>query len=295
MVMKRKAFTLIELLVVIAIIAVLMAILMPALQRAREQGQRAVCMGTLKQLTLVWLMYADDNDDRLVNGETGIDPAGRGDLHRGERYWAGKCWPDLYASPRPPAVQIPRETQIAEIKKGVLWNYTKELGMYTCPTALRGELLAYNPMDGINGMPRTGTNNGGAPATGPNGKQLWVKKKNNIFNPAYRIVFIDEGAATPDSFAVHWTTSTWQHWDDPPVRHGDGTVVSFADGHVDYHKWQGATTVKFGRTYAGYKGPNHTPGDAFGAWSAEAWTDLLYIHQGCWGQINPSFPVANTR
>jgi len=48
---KRGGFTLIELLVVIAVIAILMAILMPALNRAREQGKRAVCLSNLKQLT----------------------------------------------------------------------------------------------------------------------------------------------------------------------------------------------------------------------------------------------------
>ncbi|HUV63653.1 MAG TPA: prepilin-type N-terminal cleavage/methylation domain-containing protein, partial [Sedimentisphaerales bacterium] len=64
---RLTGFTLIELLVVIAIIAILMGILMPALRRVREQGQRAVCLSTLKQLTLAWIMYADDNDDRLVN------------------------------------------------------------------------------------------------------------------------------------------------------------------------------------------------------------------------------------
>ena len=67
----RRGFTLIELLVVIAIIAILMAILMPALKRAREQGQRAACLSNLKNLTLAWIMYADDNSDRIVNGDSG--------------------------------------------------------------------------------------------------------------------------------------------------------------------------------------------------------------------------------
>ena len=68
---KRSGFTLIKLLVVIAIIAILMAILMPTLNRAREQGQRIVCESNLKQLTLAWIMYADDNDDKIDNGNAG--------------------------------------------------------------------------------------------------------------------------------------------------------------------------------------------------------------------------------
>ena len=68
---EDKGFTLIELLVVIAIIAILMAILMPTLHRAREQGQRAACLSNLKQLTMAWIMYADENDNKIVNGLPG--------------------------------------------------------------------------------------------------------------------------------------------------------------------------------------------------------------------------------
>lgn len=66
-----KGFTLIELLVVIAIIAVLMAMLMPALNRAREQGKRAACLNNLRQLGLAWILYADDNENKIVNANTG--------------------------------------------------------------------------------------------------------------------------------------------------------------------------------------------------------------------------------
>ena len=68
---NKQAFTLIELLVVIAIIAVLMAVLMPALNRAREQGKRAVCLNKLKQLSLAWILYADENDDNLPKTDEG--------------------------------------------------------------------------------------------------------------------------------------------------------------------------------------------------------------------------------
>jgi prepilin-type N-terminal cleavage/methylation domain-containing protein len=63
----KRAFTLVELLVVIGIIAVLIGILLPALNRAREQGRRTVCLSNLRQLGTAMLAYANEHKGRLPN------------------------------------------------------------------------------------------------------------------------------------------------------------------------------------------------------------------------------------
>jgi prepilin-type N-terminal cleavage/methylation domain-containing protein/prepilin-type processing-associated H-X9-DG protein len=250
---QTEGFTLIELLVVIAVIAILMAILMPALTRAKEQGERAACLSNLKQLQLAWILYADDNDDKVVSSEAG----GTWRSVYGEP-WVGVTWANSWAQ----GGQLPESDQLRGIETGALWSYVREADLYKCPTGYRGELMTYAMMISSNGRSVDGSPQ--------------FKKRLRVPRPAERLIFIDEGLSSPDAYSTKYIVPTW--WDQPITRHGDGTNFAYADGHSDYHKWTGLETIKLGR--------NHVRSwvGEFAPKTPEGLEDLQWVQWGIWGK-----------
>ncbi len=68
-----RAFTLIELLVVIAIIVIIAAILFPVFTTARDKARQASCISNMKQLSLGFVQYSQDNDEAFPCGEYHCD------------------------------------------------------------------------------------------------------------------------------------------------------------------------------------------------------------------------------
>jgi len=80
----RRGFTLVELLVVIGIIALLISILLPSLSRAREQAKAVKCLNNLRQVSLTFVMYANENKGNL--------PVRNASKGQGHKQWDWIYW-----------------------------------------------------------------------------------------------------------------------------------------------------------------------------------------------------------
>ncbi|UCE50770.1 MAG: prepilin-type N-terminal cleavage/methylation domain-containing protein [Phycisphaerales bacterium] len=250
---KAKAFTLIELLVVIAIIAILLAILMPALNRVREQGKRAACLNNCKQMALSWNLYADDNDDKIVNGNTST----------GGHNKDGTCW--VYW----PGRNASEQQRIDGIRRGLLYEYCPNIELYKCPTGIRDEVVTYAIVDAMNGYDAI-----------PGADGQIVKNRNDIRSPARRALFLDEGRLSPASWTIWYDQPRW--WDQITTRHGDGTNFSFVDGHSEYWKWKDATTLEIAKADYTYWQGTGRHGDMSRCPGSE---DLVKVQKAVWGKL----------
>jgi len=249
----RRAFTLIELLVVIAIIAILMAILMPALNRAREQGKRSVCLQNNKTLVMGWMLYCDESRGYMPGTQA---------LNLGSPVPRDKSsWVKKPTGTTP--VDAPVEDQIQAIEEGVLYPLVKNIKVFRCPVAKGHEMRSYSASHAMNGSSFDG---------GP-----VLKNRYKIKHSVQRIVYIDDfGEDWDAAWAVPWSQPAW--WNPIPARHGAGTTVGMADGHSEWWAWKDTRTIDMMERWDwGRKGDN------LNSISHAGNPDLVRIQKAIWG------------
>jgi prepilin-type N-terminal cleavage/methylation domain-containing protein len=229
---RRRGFTLIELLVVIAIIAILAAMLLPALSKAKVKAQAISCMNNQKQLTLAWIMYADDNQDRVPPNASGSGSQGG---------WVDG-WLDFGGANTD-------NTNTIKLTNAKIGPYTKSIGIYKCPAdnynvTIRGVNMPRVRSVAMNSYIGVLDADYGTRQTPP---CYTYKKLSDIRRPppSNLWVFVDEH---PDSINDGWLTDSWPGgggWGDLPASyHAAACGLGFADGHAEIRKWRDKATLE---------------------------------------------------
>ncbi len=251
------AFTLIELLVVIAIIAILAAMLLPALNKSKAKAQGIMCMNNMHQLTVAWMQYSHDSNDRLPYASAGSVGGTPNPLTDPFVWVTGRIDSDPNnRSNWDPAV---------DIKKSPLWSYCgNSLGIWKCPA----DLSTIVPSSGSYAGQRTPRIRsmamiiwlggfGGELSTSYGGVRSppWrlYLRLNQVIDPgpSRTLVFWDEreDAINWGNFYIDMTgypsqpQLTQWNWDLPGSYHNKAGGLSFVDGHAEIKRWLDARTT----------------------------------------------------
>jgi prepilin-type N-terminal cleavage/methylation domain-containing protein/prepilin-type processing-associated H-X9-DG protein len=233
------AFTLIELLVVIAIIAILAALLLPSLANAKKKAQQTVCINNLKEISLGFIMYADDNKNvflPFVNGAVTYQAGGYYEIPTDDASlndFAGDT------------IEQATANALQALTNSLIYFYVKNTGSFRCPGDLRS---THAPGNGFAVCTYSKTQNYAGDSYGRNGTTFWgmdanVEKDSDVQAASMTFMLVEDTdwrGIDDGTWVVDWSLGPPQSfaWQDPVgMYHGNINNWAFVDGHVEKHTW----------------------------------------------------------
>ena len=230
----HRGFTLIELLVVVAIIAILASLLLPVLSKAKMQARRVQCLNHARQITVAWTLYSGDREERLaLNGAQ--EGMGR------ETLWVAGGYHNFSAA-------FTNRMYLVDPRYASFAAYLADPAPYKCPSdrttamSLRGRPVPQLRSYAMNLYMGANSSMQGRLSA----RHRTFRRSTDLASPSRTFLLMDltpQSLCTP-AFIVpmRGQGDRWFHL--PATHHNNGGVVSFADGHLEAHRWFDSRTIR---------------------------------------------------
>jgi hypothetical protein len=212
---------------------------LPALSTAKAKAYRIQCVSNLKQVSVAWQLYADDNNGRFAANGFGVNPTPG----------VNKLW--VMGTEHIFPADFGKTSFLLDPQYALFADYIRAAAIYRCPAdrttvSIGGQetprvrtysLNCYSGWDTTLGNP-----------INPAYHNFRKMADLSVVNTAETYTFVDTSPVNVcySAFVIYMGSATF-FWHRPSVEHNRFGTLAYADGHADAHQWRDPETIRAAR------------------------------------------------